>query len=194
MAGLLKILALAGAAALMALPAAALPKWSRPGTVIFYQDNNGGTVTNTQNTILAPFDSGVGRYHTGDGNPTPYLIACLSCFVPGNSISLKEYTPLWPLAVGRSVQFIRTRNANNGQFRYAHTVRVAGTERVTTNVGWYDTWVFDETVEQIGGPYRAQRRVWFSERLGWTVKLTFSANDGTPNYSRMMTGLQQAPN
>lgn len=178
------------AAMLVTLSAAqALPNYSKPGTIVYYQDNTGGKVSQARNVILAPFDNGIGRYHTGDNKATAYLVACHACFVTGNRIDLSEYSAIWPLRIGKSAQFIRSNTAAQRERRYAHTVTVAGTERITTKVGFYDTWVLDEKVEEIGGNYRANRRVWFSDRLGWTVKLTFRANDGQPNFSRMMTGL-----
>ncbi len=80
--------------------------------------------------------------------------------------------PLFPLAVGRQVQF----GVARGDLTWLFNARVVDTERITTPAGTFDTYVV-ETVEaptRTASPAMAQTRVstfWYAPSVGNVVRL-----------------------
>ncbi len=136
------------------------------GTRITLENKVNGEVSRT-NITAAKASGPRGAYTDANGKSGGFYPGCWGC---GGSMTIDEeaYRTLWPLEKGKRVVFLRT--APDGQ-RARIVITVAGSERITTPAGSFDTYILDGRLENIGGPtYSAQVRAWWAPGRGWVVR------------------------
>ena len=145
---------------------AALLAYAEPGTQIFLRNNVNGETSEVQ--ITADQATGPrGAYTGADGSSGGFYPGCWGC---GGSMTIDEeaYRSLWPLQKGKRTVFLRT--APNGD-KARMVITVAGTERVTTDAGTFDTFILDGRLENLSGArYSAQVRAWWAPGPGWVIR------------------------
>ncbi len=140
--------------------------YARPGTVIELENKVNGETSRTR--ITAGQSRGPrGAYSDQSGKAGGFYPGCWGC---GGEMVIDEasYAALWPLEKGKRVAFLRT--APDGK-KSRMVITVAGTERITTPAGTFDTWILDGRLESVDGPtYSAQVRAWWAPGPGWVIR------------------------
>ena len=135
------------------------------GTQIKLLNASNGKTSESNITVAAP--AGLrGAYSSASGGGGFYP-GCWGC---GGSMQIEEakYAALWPLETGKNVAFLRT--SPDGQ-KARVIIRVAGTQKIETAAGKFDTYILDGRIEHLTGPrYSAQVRAWWAQDPGWVVK------------------------
>lgn len=92
----------------------------------------------------------------------------LHCNRSSHPITESSYREIFPLAVGRSAEFVRRRE--DGSAAWRHQIRVTGTTRIDTQLGEYDVFVLESTIVGIdGNSFRGRTMSYWSPALGVTV-------------------------
>lgn len=145
---------------------ASLLAYAAPGTQIFLKNDVNGQSSTVQ--ITAGQAKGArGAYIGADGRAGGFYPGCWGC---GGDMVIDEdaYRALWPLESGKRTVFLRT--APNGD-KARLVITVAGTERITTEAGTFDTFILDGRLENLSGAsYSAQVRAWWAPGPGWVVR------------------------
>ena len=85
-----------------------------------------------------------------------------------------EFAKMYPLQVGKTVQFDRS----IGDITLRDRIEVVATQRLTIPLGTFDTFVIRHRVEAEGTPWRAERLSWYAPDIGWIVKFSSGDNQG----------------
>ncbi len=117
-----------------------------------------------------------GSYVGADGQTGTFYPGCWGC---GGDVEIEreKYDALWPLAPGKSVEFMRT-GPDGSQAKV--TIRVVGNEKIETGAGFFDTVLLESRMESTSGaPWTAVLRTWWSDKLGWAIKSEGEDSRGT---------------
>ena len=152
-------------------PAAFVPP--SPGTIIVGHRAD-GTLRKTR--VLG--SDGYAVTLERDGERITRLPFCHACGHPRDEpVETARYAQLWPLEVGKSVTFQRTRERDGTV--WVHTVRVTGTETVEAEVGTFEAYVVEQEVGGAGGNrWHGTRTDWYVPELRWNVKSEWQGSDG----------------
>lgn len=140
--------------------------YATPGTRIALLSTVDGETTRTEITVGLPAGAR-GSFTRGDGSTGWLYPGCWGC---GGDVTIDEaaYRGLWPLETGKRVQFDRA--DPDGQM-HRISIRVAGTERIETAAGSFDTYLLDGRIETVSGPrFAAHVRAWWAPDPGWVVR------------------------
>lgn len=149
-------------------------EYAPKGTTLLFRTNSNGNLLTQEIMVRSP-DGVEGRFSRYGLHNRTYYPGCWGC---GNDRSIEErkYAELWPLEVGKSVEFIRKRSDGS---RSTVSIIVASRERISTMAGEFDTFVLEGTIENIDGtPWRASKTDWWSPEIGWVVKSDGTDSDG----------------
>lgn len=112
-------------------------------------------------------------------NQTSRLRAGLFSIRSGSKVDEKAFASIWPLQVGKRVEFEET----NGDDRWQYTIDVVRRETITTPAGVFATWVI-ELRERALTPAQAgfarTRTYWYAPEVGMAVRLRSAQNGGPP--------------
>lgn len=96
----------------------------------------------------------------------------------------KKAMELWPLAVGKKTQFVRTGEGRNGPFVNKISSEVTAIEDVVTPAGTFRSFLISTSTDN--APYfTADRKCWYAPDVGLCVKLinnSTSRQGGTKSY------------
>lgn len=104
-----------------------------------------------------------------NGKPASRVLFCWGCHHDEVRFSEDEYAAIWPLSVGKVVEFERTRNVHTWMER----VEVISTETVDLGFGPIDTYVVQHDSRGLSydtKPWRASERIWYAPSLQWQIK------------------------
>jgi hypothetical protein len=97
-----------------------------------------------------------------------------------------DIEPLFPLEVGKKVEFYRQPRAGRTQ----DTVEVVRTETLTLPFGPVDTYVIETTSKVVSGSWIGKATVWYAPSLRWQVRWEITDNAGDKR-RREVTEVQQ---
>jgi hypothetical protein len=97
-----------------------------------------------------------------------------------------DIEPLFPLEVGKKVEFYRQPRAGRTQ----DTVEVVRTETLTLPFGPVDTYVIETTSKVVSGSWVGKATVWYAPSLRWQVRWEITDNAGDKR-RREVTEVQQ---
>ncbi|MEM8699256.1 MAG: hypothetical protein AAGF44_08795 [Pseudomonadota bacterium] len=148
--------------------------YAEPGTRITLASSLDGAESQREITILA--QQGVaGAFQREDGSTGRVFPGCWDCGAP-NVVEEDAYARLWPLETGKRVTFLRS--APDGT-KNRIVIRVAGTERIETAAGGFDTYLLKGQSTALTGPrWSAELDIWWAPDPGWAVKAAGSDSDG----------------
>ena len=149
--------------------------YAAPGTRIALLSTVDGQIERTEITADVP-EGPRGGYIGADGRSGGFYPGCWGC---GGLARIDEaaYLDLWPLETGKRVTFLRE-NPDGTQHRVV--IRVAGTERIETAAGPFDTYLLDGRIETVtGGRFSAQVRAWWAPDPGWVVRAEGGSGSGS---------------
>jgi len=88
-----------------------------------------------------------------------------------------EYAKLWPLEVGKRVEF--TRHSNTGTGRWNTSIEVTGTETIDVGeIGPVDTYVVRYESRRSQGSWHGETVSYYAPSIGWTVRFRHEDNEG----------------
>ena len=148
--------------------------YAAPGTRITLANQTDGQANETTITVMAP-EGALGRFTRPDGSVGGFFPGCWGCGAP-NVIEEGLYAGLWPLETGKEAVFLRT-EPDGSKDRVV--ISVAGTERIETPAGRFDTYLLRGRITAITGPeWSAEVSAWWAPEPGWVVKATGSDSGG----------------
>ncbi|MEL6476483.1 MAG: hypothetical protein AAFR17_04075 [Pseudomonadota bacterium] len=148
--------------------------YAEPGTRITLANRVDGAASERVITV-EPARGIAGAFRRADGSTGVVYPGCWDCGAP-NVIDEAAYASLWPLETGKRVSFLST--APEGT-RTRIVIRVAGTERVETPAGRFDTYLLKGQATALSGPrWTAEVDLWWAPDPGWAVKATGQDSDG----------------
>lgn len=111
---------------------------------------------------------------TTNGEDRDGYLMCSNC--SGRApVDEQDYARLWPLEVGKRIEFLRSR----GNRSWRNSIEVIGTETLTLgDIGPVETYVVVNESSRIGGSWKGKQTIHFAPSLGWTVKFDYSDTDG----------------
>jgi hypothetical protein len=108
------------------------------------------------------------------GEPREGYIFCPYC--GSTRFDVDDYAALWPLEVGKSVEFWRYSHSNNGR-KWKDTIRVVGTETVELESGPVETFKVVNESRAYSHSWSGTFTYWYAPSIGWTVKQVGEPSD-----------------
>jgi hypothetical protein len=115
------------------------------------------------------------RVHfTWEGQPRQTYLFCIGCDSPDVDFDVNAYKALFPLAVGKSVEFPRRIE----QWHWVNHIEVVDTEVLELPLGTVDTFVVQSETRGLDNPFHARNRIWFAPGVGWNVQFQYQDSRG----------------
>lgn len=135
----------------------------------------------TSQVVVGQAEGYMANWTTNGEDRNGYLM-CSHC--SGRApVDEQDYARLWPLEVGKRIEFLRRR----GNRSWGNSIEVIGTETLTLDeIGQVETYVVVNESSRIGGSWKGAQTIHFSPSLGWTVKFDYTDTEGE-NVSWEMT-------
>lgn len=172
---------------------AALPAFAndivavKPGTILEWRRDADGTQSTGKTEIRGVDDVVVSVSRVGEAEVRPTIPLCWGCAKHGRYdyiIDRDEYRKLWPLEIGKKVEFQRHRDDYSSSWK--HTIEVVGKETLTIGGNPVETFKVIETVEWLpqnssqsgSNRWRGEATRWWAPSVGYMVKQVSTQNRG----------------
>jgi hypothetical protein len=103
----------------------------------------------------------------GEEEVAGYTLFCWYCPTDEFDLDTAKLDALFPLEVGKTATFERTR----GRDAWIDTVTVTGVETVTVPAGRFDVFVVETYSKKTDNSWNGRRVAYYAPNLGWTVKI-----------------------
>lgn len=113
-------------------------------------------------------------HFTWEGKPKRLYLFCIRCGSPEVRFDRAAYRAIFPLEVGKSVEFPRSIDGWN----WINRITVVATERLRLAFGEVDTYVVESETRGLDNPFHARNRIWFAPRIGWNVRFDYHDSRG----------------
>ena len=154
-----------------------------PGAVFEWDITRDGAAATSSSRIIGTKGLTIERARANGsiGYVVPF---CWGCVVNDKNyphrfrIEEEKYAALWPLEIGKSVTFTRTRSDN--EHSWDHTITVTGKEKVTVPAGTYEAFQVTTSVTHNGGDWNAHTTHWWAPEVGYIVQGESQRSRGAP--------------
>lgn len=143
------------------------------GTVMIWHREQAGSQETRENTFLQSSGNRITFKRRGT-DLTTWVPFCWGC--ASNKFEEDKYNGLWPLAIGKTVSFARTRERDGN--KWLHTISVVKIEKVSTPAGNFEAYVVEEQARSTSGNWSATSRHWWAPAIGYIVRSEEAENDG----------------
>jgi hypothetical protein len=109
----------------------------------------------------------------GEEEVAGYTLFCWYCPTDEFELDTGKLDALFPLEVGKSTTFERSR----GRERWVDTVSVTGVETVNVPAGRFDVYVVKTESRKTDNSWNGRRVAYYAPNLGWTVKIEWYDGD-----------------
>lgn len=108
------------------------------------------------------------------GEPREGYLFCTYC--GSTRFDVDDYAAIWPLEVGKSVEFWRYSRDNSSKWK--DSIRVVGVETVELEFGPVEVFKVVNESKAYSHSWRGTFTSWYAPSLGWNVKLVGEPSDG----------------
>ena len=113
-------------------------------------------------------------HFTWEGEQKRLYLFCIRCASPQAHFDRQAYQRIFPLEVGKSVEFPRRID----RWNWVNRIAVVATERLRLPFGEVDTYVVLSETRGLDNPFHARNRIWFAPSIGWSVRFDYNDSRG----------------
>ncbi len=108
-------------------------------------------------------------HYSWEGRPQRIYLFCIGCESPDVDFDLAAYRAIFPLRVGKAVEFPRRVD----QWHWSNRIEVVDTETLHLPLGAVDAYVIQSETRGLDNPFHARNRIWFAPGIGWNVRFQY---------------------
>jgi len=109
-----------------------------------------------------------------EGRQQQTYLFCIGCEASNADFDLEAYKELFPLEIGKAVEFSRRME----QWHWINRIAVVGTEMLQLPLGAVNTYVIQSETRGLDNPFHARNRIWFAPDIGWNVQFQYQDSRG----------------
>jgi hypothetical protein len=113
-------------------------------------------------------------HYSWEGRPQRMYLFCVGCGSPDVDFDLAAYRAIFPLGVGKAVEFPRRLD----QWHWNNRIEVVDTETLHLPLGAVDAYIIQSETRGLDNPFHARNRIWFAPAIGWNVRLQYQDSRG----------------
>ncbi len=113
-------------------------------------------------------------HYSWEGQPRRIYLFCIRCGSPDVVFDLAAYKAIFPLEVGKAVEFPRRID----QWHWINRIAVVDTETLRLPFGSVDAYVIQSETRGLDNPFHARNRIWFAPGIGWNVRFQYEDSRG----------------
>lgn len=150
----------------------------KPGTTIKWLGTKNGETLKEEH-VVGKSSGLLARWSSGGKEYERYGL--ISWGSP-DTFDTSSIDPLWPLKVGNSISYSRTK----GNRSWNDSMTVTGVESVITKAGKFDTYIIAFKTAAQNNKWSGEFTAWFAPKLGWAVKREYSDSKGNTQKSEVV--------
>ena len=124
--------------------------------------------------VIGPVESDLLAHYQWEGEPCSMYFFCIRCAGDEVFFDHATYESLFPLEVGKSVEFRRS----IGQWEWVNRINVIDTERLSLDFGEVDTFVLACETQGQNNPFHVKNDIWYAPSIGWNVQFRYQDSRG----------------
>lgn len=142
-----------------------------PGTRMVWRRLDG---FKTERGVIGSVESDLLAHYLWEGRPSSMYFFCIGCAGEQVCFDHAAYEGLFPLEVGKSVNFRRT----VGELSWTNEIAVTGTEQLDLDFGEVDTYLLACETRGLNNPFHARNDIWYAPSIGWNVQFRYQDSRG----------------
>jgi hypothetical protein len=113
-------------------------------------------------------------HYSWEGQDQRTYLFCIGCESSSTDFDLDAYKELFPLEVGKAVEFPRRIE----EWHWINRITVVDTETLQLPLGEVNTYIIQSETRGLDNPFHARNRIWFAPDIGWNVQFQYQDSRG----------------